>query len=77
MYKTMSLQFPYYYYNRNYYSTLVDHEFDQEEFLNLSKFYWCNSKIETKQSSYLFVNIFVSDQENNLIPVYLHAQISH
>ena len=41
IYKTMSLQFPYYYYNRNYYSTLVDHEFDQEEFLNLSRFYWC------------------------------------
>ena len=44
MYKTMSLQFPYYYFNRSYYSTLVDHEFEQEEFLNLSKFYWCNSK---------------------------------
>ena len=51
IYKTMSLQFPYYYYNRNYYSPLVDHEFDQEEFLNLSKFLLVQLKIETKQSS--------------------------
>ena len=38
IYKTTSLQFPDYYFNRNYYSTLFDHEFVQEEFLNLSNF---------------------------------------
>ena len=32
IYKSMSLQFPFYYFNRTYHSTLVDHEFDQEEF---------------------------------------------
>ena len=43
-------QIPQYYYNRNYYRTFDDHEFDQEDFFTSLKSIGATQK-ETKQSS--------------------------
>ena len=39
----LAIQLPLYYYNRNYHSTFIDHEFVEEDFYTSLRIYLCNS----------------------------------
>ena len=72
----MNPQIPYYYFNRNSYGTFVDHELDQEDLYTSVTFIGATQNRE-EAIILAIVNIFVSEQANNRIPMYLCARVSH